>query len=332
VRILLTHTPEKRANYYGERALAGLRALGEVRLHEGDAPLDEARLIAAAQGCAVIVSDRATPGHGRLFAEAPDLVAFVRGAVDIRTVDVAAASRAGVLVTQASPGFVPAVCELTLGLMIELARGVSSHVAAYREGRPPQPRLGVQLAGATLGVIGHGAIGRRLTTLGRAIGMDVLVCDPHVTVDEAGLRQVPLDELLAAADWVVCLAVATEDTESLMGAEQFARMKSGAYFVNVSRGDLVDEAALAEALWSGRLAGAALDVGRAPDQMPNPALARLPNVVATPHIAGLTPEAIEHQALETVDQVRLILRGEAPPGAVNAAQATRLSRFGRPAA
>jgi D-3-phosphoglycerate dehydrogenase / 2-oxoglutarate reductase len=327
VKILLTHTPEKRANYYGETALAELRRLGEVRLHEGDEPLDEAHLLNAAQGCAVIVADRATPGYARLFEASPELVAFVRGAVDIRTVDVAAASRAGVLVTRASPGFVPAVCELTLGLMIELARGLSGHVAAYREGRPPEPRLGVQLAGATLGVIGYGAIGRRLAGLGRALGMEVLVSDPHVTVDEAGLRQVELEALLAASDFVVCLAVASEQTENLMGAAQFARMKRGAYFVNVSRGDLVDEAALAEALWSGRLAGAAMDVGRAPDQMPNPALARLPNVVATPHVGGLTPQAIEHQALETVAQVRAILRGEAPPGAVNAAQASRLQRL-----
>ena len=327
MRILLTHTPEKRANYYGDKALAGLRELGEVRLHEGDEPLDEAHLIAAAKGCAVIVSDRATPGYARLFAEAGDLVAFVRGAVDIRTVDVEAASRAGVLVTRASPGFVAAVAELTLALMIDLARGVSDHVAAYRAGLPPQPRMGVQLAGATLGVIGYGAIGRRLARLGRALDMRVLVADPYVTAVESGVAQVALDELLAQADFVVCLAVATEETEKLMGAAQFARMKPGAYFVNVSRGDLVDEAALAEALWDGRIAGAAMDVGRAPDQMPTPALARLPNVIATPHVAGLTPQSIQHQALETVEQVRRIVRGEAPEGAVNADRATRLKRL-----
>ena len=328
MKILLTHTPEKRANYYGDKALAALRELGEIRLHEGDEPLDEARLIAAARGCAVIVCDRATPGYAQLFAEAADLVAFVRGAVDIRTIDVEAASRAGVLVTRASPGFVAAVAELTLGLMIDLARGVSEHVAAYRAGRPPEPRPGVQLAGATLGVIGYGAIGRRLARLGRALDMRVLVADPHVADVESGLDRVPLEDLLAQADFVVCLAVANEQTEKLMGAAQFARMKASAFFVNVSRGDLVDEAALAEALWDGRIAGAAMDVGRAPDQMPTPALARLPNVIATPHVAGLTPQSIQHQALETVEQVRRILRGEAPVGAVNAERATRLKRLG----
>lgn len=327
MKILLTHTPEKRANYYGERALAALREIGEVRLHEGDEPLDEAHLTAAARGCAIVVSDRATPGYARLFEQSPDLVAFVRCAVDVRNVDIAAASRAGVLVTQASPGFTAAVSELTLGLMVDLARGVSGYVAAYREGRTPEPRMGAQLDGATLGVIGYGAIGRRLARLGRALGMRVVFADPYVESDDPEIQRVELPKLLAAADFVVCLAVATPETEKLMGAAQFAQMKPGAYFINVSRGDLVDEAALAEALWDGRLAGAAMDVGRAPDQMPTPALARLPNVIATPHVGGLTRQAVEHQALETVEQVRRIAEGAAPTGALNAEHATRLGRL-----
>ncbi|MGI4810853.1 MAG: NAD(P)-dependent oxidoreductase, partial [Janthinobacterium lividum] len=113
-------------------------------------------------------------------------------------------------------------------------------------------------------------------------------------------------------------AVASAETESLMDASAFAQMRPDAFFINVSRGGLVDEVALEAALREGRLAGAALDVGRAPDQMPMPGLAALPNVVATPHIGGLTPPAIEAQALETVEQVRGLLRGEVPVGAVNA--------------
>jgi D-3-phosphoglycerate dehydrogenase len=108
-----------------------------------------------------------------------------------------------------------------------------------------------------------------------------------------------------------------------MGAKAFARMKPSAYFLNLSRGNLVDETALAAALSDGTIAGAALDVGRAPDQMPTPALAQLPNVVATPHIGGLTPPAIEHQALDTVEQVRALVRGEIPSGAVNHDRWTR---------
>jgi D-3-phosphoglycerate dehydrogenase len=104
-------------------------------------------------------------------------------------------------------------------------------------------------------------------------------------------------------------------------------MKPTAWLVNASRGNLVDEAALEAALDAGKIAGAALDVGRAPDQKPSPHLAARPDVIATPHIAGLTPEALEHQSMETVRQVAAILRGEAPPGAVNAEHATRLTQL-----
>ncbi len=132
-----------------------------------------------------------------------------------------------------------------------------------------------------------------------------------------------LDRLLSESDFVACLAMANAQTENLMDAAAFARMRPDAFFINVSRGGLVDEAALEAALREKRIAGAALDVGRAPDQMPTPALAALPNVVATPHVGGLTPPAIAAQALETVRQVEAILQGQAPHGAVNADRWTR---------
>ena len=122
---------------------------------------------------------------------------------------------------------------------------------------------------------------------------------------------------------MVCLALATPATENLFGAAAFAAMKPSAYFINASRGNLVDEAALLAALNSGCIAGCALDVGRAPDQMPSPALARHLLVIATPHIGGLTLPAIEHQSMETVRQVSDIVNGRVPQGAVNAAHATR---------
>jgi len=134
---------------------------------------------------------------------------------------------------------------------------------------------------------------------------------------------VALDRLLSESDFVACLAMANAQTENLMDAAAFARMRPDAFFINVSRGGLVDEAALEAALREKRIAGAALDVGRAPDQMPTPALAALPNVVATPHVGGLTPPAIAAQALETVRQVEAILQGQAPHGAVNADRWTR---------
>ena len=152
-RILLTHTPQMRRNYYGPRALAGLQSLGEVLLHEGAEPLDTLALIAAARDCGVIVADRATPCGTTLFAALPDLVAVCRVAVDIRNIDVDAASAHGVLVAQASRSWVPAVSELAIGLMIDAGRGISRADAAYKAGHPPQVGTGRQLAGATVGII-----------------------------------------------------------------------------------------------------------------------------------------------------------------------------------
>ncbi|MGQ0675275.1 MAG: NAD(P)-dependent oxidoreductase [Rhodospirillales bacterium] len=328
-RILLTSPVTARRLYYGEEALAGLRELGEVRLNDTEESWPPERMIAEAEGCEVIVSYRQSAAPARVFDALPQLIAFVRCAVDIRNIDVAAASRNGVLVTGASAGFVPAVAEMTLGLMLDLARRITPSATLYHRGEIPAAAMGVQLKGATLGVIGYGAIGRYVCDLGLALGMTVLVADPHARVDKSGLRQAALADLLARSDFVVCLAVATEATENLMDAAAFARMKPSAFFVNVSRGNLVDEAALEAALRAGRIAGAALDVGRAPDQMPSPGLARLPNVIATPHTAGLTPPAAFHQSLETVRQVAEIVRGRAPPGAVNADRATRLARLRR---
>jgi D-3-phosphoglycerate dehydrogenase len=323
VKVLLTHTPEFRRQYYGERSLKGLQALAEVRLHDDDEALDAARLIEAAKDVDIIVADRVTGGRGEIFPHLPRLRAFVRCAVDIRNIDVAAASSAGVLVTRASPGFVPAVAELALGFMVDLSRGVSRATADYHEGRKPEVVMGRQLAGSRLGIIGYGSIGRYLASLAKALGMEVLVADPFVTIDDADIKHVALDDLLGRADYVVCLAIANEQTENLIGQAALARMQPHAFFINLSRGNLVDEQALAAVLREQRIAGAAMDVGRAPDQMPTLELARLPNVIATPHIGGLTPQAIEHQAAETVRQVASIIKGEAPAGAVNAEHWTR---------
>ncbi|MEP7281263.1 MAG: NAD(P)-dependent oxidoreductase [Rubrivivax sp.] len=322
--IFLSFAPEARANYYGARALAGLHALGELRLNSSSEPLDDAALASAAAGCQVIVCDRRTPAGAALFAARPELAVVLRCAVDIRNIDVDAASAHGVLVTQASAGFTNAVAEWVFGALIGLARGVGDSVVAYRAGATPTPVMGRELRAATLGVIGYGRIGQRVCEIGRALGMQVLVADPVARVAEPGIAQVSLDALLAAADHVVCLAPALPETENLMDARRFAQMKPGAVFVNAARGNLVDEAALLHALDSGRLGGCALDVGRAPDQMPSPALARHARVIATPHIGGLTPTAVEHQALETVAQLSELLRGGMPVGAVNPSHAARL--------
>ncbi|MBV9782225.1 MAG: hydroxyacid dehydrogenase [Acidisphaera sp.] len=325
--IFLTHSPDMLANYYGDRALAALREQGDVRLNRTGRVLDDPLLLAREVGdAAIVVADRQTPGPAAFFDAAPDVVAFCRVAVDIRNIDVEAASRHGVLVTRATPGFIASVSELAVGFMVDLARGISTAVGRYRGGEPVRVQPGRQLQGASLGIVGYGAIGERLAELGLALGMTVLVHDPYRQIAPP-LRQAEFSELLGAADFVVCLAVATESTENLFGEAAFAAMRRGAYFINLSRGNLVDEAALERALEERRIAGAAMDVGRAQDQMPSPQLARRADVVATPHIGGLTPQAAEHQAFDSVHQVAALVRGEVPPGAVNAEAAHRLSRL-----
>ena len=318
MKILLTHSPEAMRLYYGDRALAGLRAVGEVIVNSKSASLEGDALIGAARDCDLIVSYRQSPGPAKVFESLPKLKAFLRCAIDIRNVDVAAASKAGVLVTQASAGFVTSVSELVFGFMIDLARGVIPATHLYHHIRVPPARTGRELKGSTIGVIGYGAIGKELVRVTKALGMRVLIHDPYQKVE-----QVSLDQLLRESDYVVPLAVATNETENLIGKDALSKMKKGAYLINVSRGNLVDEAALEAALDAGHLAGAAMDVGRAPDQMPTPRLAARPDVIATPHAAGLTVPAIEHQSMETVAQAAEIVKGRAPKGAVNAEHWTR---------
>jgi D-3-phosphoglycerate dehydrogenase len=328
MRIFLTHVPDMLENYYGPRALAEMRKLGEVRLNESGKVLDAKALAAAAKGCEIIVSDRQTPGPAEFFPLAADCCAFLRVAVDIRNIDVEAASREGVLVTRATPGFMASVSEMTLGMMIDLARGITDATISYRKGDEAEPRMGRQLQGATVGIMGYGAIARHLAPICIAFGMKVLVTDPYAKVEDSRMHQVPLEQLLAEADFVVCLVVANEQTENLMNAANFARMQKSAYFINVSRGNLVDEAALKAALETRQIAGAAMDVGRAFDQKPSLDLARRADVIATPHTAGLTPDSIEHQAFDTVRQVAELVAGRVPPGAVNTDKAARLTRIG----
>jgi D-3-phosphoglycerate dehydrogenase len=326
--VFITHSPSALLHYYGAHALAALEAVADVKRNPGEEEWTVETLAAAAQGCDIVVSDRRAEGGADLLARLPQLVAYCRCAVDIRNVDVAAASARGILVTQASAGFMASVSEWIVGVMIDASRHISAAVVQYRAGQPPSLEMGRELRGSTAGIVGYGQIGRTLADLLQAFGMRVLVTDPFCQVDQAGLQQVDMATLLAEAHFVVCLAAATPQTENLMNADAFAAMRRDAVFINASRGNLVDEAALLHALDAGQIAGCALDVGRAADQMPSPALACHPKVIATPHIGGLTPAAIEHQALETVRQVADIVQGRAPVGAVNAPHAHRLpARF-----
>lgn len=326
MRVFLTHNPEDRRAYYG-RALPELAAICEVVQNPLDRDLSSEELIEAARDCQVIVAHRSTPGEATVFEHLPDLVAFLRCAVDISTIDVDAADRHGVLVARAAKSFIPSTAELALGLLIDVVRSISASTVDYRNGSEPPQRPGRQLRGQTAGIIGYGAIGSYLAGLLRALGMTVVVHDPFVEIDDDDIAQVDLTGLLETADAVFPLAPAEPATENLIGAGELAAMKPGAILVNVSRGELLDEDAVLAALESGQLGGLGMDVGRAPDQRPSPALASHSRAVATPHLGGLTPENADAQARSSVEQVAAMIEGRMPPRTVNPDGARRLRRW-----
>ncbi|WP_376096915.1 NAD(P)-dependent oxidoreductase [Roseomonas sp. CCTCC AB2023176] len=326
LRVFLSHGEETFPGYFGDRALSALQQHADVVRNTTGRDLRDEELAEAARGCHAIIAYRGSPGTAATFANAPDLIAFHRCAVDISTVDVAAASSHGILVTRATPGFIDSVAELGIAMIVDLARGITRSAEAYHRGDIPPPRTGMQLSASSLGIIGYGRIARRLAHIARACGMTVRAYDPYTPVEDEGVTAAGFREALSA-DFVVCLAISSPETANLMDAAAFSAMRKGAFFLNLSRGELVDEAALEAALDSGHLAGAAMDVGRAPDQMPTPRLASRPDVIATPHLAGLTPQAAEHQAMDTVAQVADLAAGRVPEHAVNLEQAHRLSRL-----
>jgi D-3-phosphoglycerate dehydrogenase len=322
-RILLTYPTDEIVPRYGA-ALDGLRRLGTVVLNVAARTMTADEIAAAAAGCAAIVADRNTPFDAATIARLPDCVALVRGAMDVRNIDIPAASAAGILVTRAGPGFRDPVIELLVGQMVDLGRGLSESVIAYRAGRMPARPSGIQLAGRTASIIGYGTLGRRLAEVLAFLGMRVLVHDPYVTAVAPPCVAVSRDQALAEGDFVICVALHTAETDQSMNRDAFRRMKRTAFFLNPSRGRVVDEAALAEALRDGTIAGAGLDVGSDPDDVPPVALGRLPNVVAAPHLGGMVPESMASQAQDTVDQVAEILAGRMPKYALNPEAARRL--------
>lgn len=326
IKIFLSHNPEDLSVYF-KKAHQALNRLGEVVLNPKTRDLTTEELIEAARGCQVVVCHRSTHGRRQIFEQLGDLALFIRPQVDISDVDVEAASAHDILVVNSVPAFIPATAELALALMFDLARDVTVSTLEFKNGRMPPSNMGRQLSGSTAGIIGYGSIGSYLAEKLVALGMRVLVSDPYVTADQDGVEQVGLEELLAGSDFVLPLAVANEETENLINADTLALMKPDAYFVNVSRGNLVDEQALEKAYREKRIAKIAMDVGRGPDQRPSSHMAALDGVVATPHLGGLTVQNAEAQAWSAVEQVEEVLAGRMPPRIINPGSSGRLTKL-----
>ncbi|MEM9042564.1 MAG: NAD(P)-dependent oxidoreductase, partial [Actinomycetota bacterium] len=193
MRVFVTHCPEDLNAYYGRALplLEGLEGVTGVVLNPTDHDLDDDELVAAADGCEVVVAHRSTPGTADALARLSSVIAFLRCAVDISTIDVDAASGRGILVARADTSYVASTAELALGLYLDCARNISSSTLEYRAGEMPPQRPGFQVAGKTAGIIGLGAIGSYLARLLDALGLTVLVHDPFVE-SAAGFSRVEL--------------------------------------------------------------------------------------------------------------------------------------------
>lgn len=257
-----------------------------------------------------------------LLARCPDLLCVSAGGAGYDTVDVAACTAAGVAVVNQAGGNAASVAEHTLALMLGVSRRMVEGDRRLRRelGYAREDVMGHEIRGHTLGLVGMGHIGRRVAALARAFGMDVVATDPFLSaaeIEQRGARPVTFEELLAQADFVSLHCPRDRSTLKMMNADAFARMKKGAIFITTARGGIHDEAALLQALQSGHLAGAGIDVwDQEPPPLAHPLLA-MDNVFATFHVAGVTHEARRHVARISAEQIVGLLAGERPPRLIN---------------
>src|SRR6516164_8559375 len=273
------------------------------------ADLQEA--IRAADGVIVRSGTRIT---AELLENPGKLRAVVRAGVGVDNIDVAAATRRGIVVMNTPGGNTVSTAEHTITMLLALARHIPAADGSIRQGKWERGKfVGTQLAGKTLGVVGLGRIGREVARRAAGLDMKVVGFDPFLAPDRAaqlGIESVgDLDQLLPRCDYLTVHTPLTEETRDLIGAAQLARMKRGARILNCARGGIINEDALAAALQSGHVAGAALDVFRQEPPGDN-ALIKLANVVITPHLGASTIEAQESVALEAAQLlIDFLLRG-----------------------
>lgn len=254
---------------------------------------------------------------------------IVRYGVGVDTVDLDAATERGIVVAKVLDFCTEEVANHALMMLLALARQLRQldadmHAGQwYRRGRPPIRTVW----GETLGILGFGAIGRDLAWKARALGMRVIGCDPYVDESvfrDAEVERCELPEILESSDYLSLNAPATTETRHIIGAEELARMKPSAFLINTARGALVDEVALIEALRSGRIAGAGLDVFEGEPLPPESPLRSLENVVLTPHTGGLSVESVRKVRVEVGKAAAAVLSGRWPKYVANPAVCERL--------
>lgn len=298
------------ADGLAEAGLELLRSQAEV--------LDDPRLAALGSVEALIVRSRTRVTAEVLSAGRPRLAVVGRAGVGLDNIDTSAAEALGIAVVNAPESVSDSVAEHALALLMALAREIPRADSGLKQGRWEKKDLqGTEVAGKTLGLIGVGRIGSALARRAGALGMKVLGYDPLIPAESlrrAGAEPVELARLYAEADFVSLHMPLAEETRAMVGRAAFSQMKPGARLINVARGGVVDQEALLEALDSGRLAGAALDVF-AEEPPGRTRLVAHPKVVATPHIAAQTAEAQARAARQVAEAVLAVLARARPVSA-----------------
>lgn len=297
-----------------------VREIAEIKILREKYPpvpeLTEEEIMREISDADAVVSVPLMPITRKVIEAAPKLKIIAQHAIGYENIDIEAATENKVLVTIALEEGPHAVAEHAMGFMLALSRKFNEATESVKRGEWRQAEMrGTELMGKTLGIIGLGRIGSTLARMARAFGMKVIAYDPYVAEEragEAGARLVDLETLLKDSDYISIHAVLTEETRGLIGEREFGLMKKGVFIVNCARGAIVDEEALYNALVSGKVRGAALDVfSEEPPPKDHP-LFKLSNVLFTPHTAGFTFESSTRLSLSVAEDIVNVLRGRPP--------------------
>ncbi|MFN8501586.1 hydroxyacid dehydrogenase [Kouleothrix sp.] len=303
---------------FAPEALAELAPIADVQAGSAH----DAGWLAAAASFDALILDGVTLIDGATLDQiGPRVRVLARTGIGVDRIDLAAATERGVLVVNTPDGPTESTAQHAIALLLSLTKRVATSDRSLRAGQWQMPTPGLELLGATLGLVGLGRIGGRVAEIARALGMRVLAFDPYIAAGRAAALGVTptasLEDLLASADVVSLHCPAIPETYRLIDAAALARMRPGSYLINVARGAVVDEDALVSALRDGHLAGAGLDVYESEPAAADHPLFSLPNTVCTPHIASYTTAGVLKMQVMACQQVALALRGERPTELVN---------------
>ncbi|MBW4436384.1 MAG: D-glycerate dehydrogenase [Pleurocapsa minor GSE-CHR-MK-17-07R] len=290
------------------KAMEILAAAGDALNVVSQGQMTRADLLAQVVDADALIIRSASKVDKEVLDAAQKLKLIARAGVGVDNVDIPEATRRGIIIMNTPDGNTVSTAEHTFGLMLSLARHVPEAHISMREGKWDRKSFGgVELRGKTLGIVGFGRIGRAIAKRAVAFEMTVLAYDPYVTPEQgkaAGAEMVTLEDLFSRADFITLHALLTDETRDLIRAESIAKMKPGVRIVNAARGALINEHDLADAIKSGRVAGAALDVYEQEPPQPDNPLIGLPGIIHTPHLAASTEDA---QTVVAVEAAQLIV-------------------------